>query len=70
VSIGSAGVPSTIAEVGKLFAAGAGSVTLTRAEWEAKQTVSKGYEANRTEVYNVQREAERQAHLEARVARL
>ena len=28
-------MPSTIAEVDKLFAGGADSVTLTRAEWEA-----------------------------------
>jgi hypothetical protein len=30
-------MPSTIAEVDKLFAAGAESVTLTRAEWDAAQ---------------------------------
>ena len=36
------GMPSTIAEVDKLFAAGAESVSLTRAEWEAIQTISKG----------------------------
>jgi hypothetical protein len=43
-------MPSTIAEVDKLFAAGAESVTLTQAEWEAIQEVSKGYFANRVEV--------------------
>jgi hypothetical protein len=52
-------MPSTIAEVDKLFAAGADSVTLTRAEWEGIQEVSKGYHANGTEVSNAKREMER-----------
>jgi hypothetical protein len=45
-------VPSTIVAVDELFAAGAESVTLTRAEWEAIQEHPKGYRANRTEVYS------------------
>jgi hypothetical protein len=52
-------VPSTIAEVGKLFVAGAESVTLTRAEWEGIREVSKGYHANCTEVSKAKREMER-----------
>jgi len=52
-------MPSTIAEVHKLFAADAESVTLTRAEWEAIQDVSKGYFANGIEVSRAQREMER-----------
>jgi hypothetical protein len=53
------GMPSTIAEVNKLFAAGAESVTLTHADWNAIQEVSKGYFANGLEVGRAQREAER-----------
>jgi hypothetical protein len=49
-------VPSTIAEVDKLFAAGAESVLLTRAEWGAIQEVAKGYFANRVEVSQAKRE--------------
>jgi hypothetical protein len=52
-------MPSTIAEVDKLFADGAETVTFTRAEWEAMQEVSNGYQANRAEVHQAQREAER-----------
>lgn len=52
-------MPSTIGEVDKLFAAGAESVTLTRAEWEAMQEISKGYHANGTEVSSAKREVER-----------
>ena len=52
-------MPSTIAEVDKLLAAGAETVTLTRAEWEAIQAISEGYQANCTEVYRAKREAER-----------
>jgi hypothetical protein len=52
-------MPSTIAEVDKLFAAGAESVTLTRAETESIQEVSKGYFANRVEVSQAKREMDR-----------
>ena len=52
-------MPSTIAEVDKLFAAGAESVTLTRDDWNAIQEVSKGYFANGLEVGRAQRETER-----------
>ena len=52
-------MPFTIAEVDKLFAAGAESVTLTRAEWEAIQEISKGYFANRVEVSKAKREVDR-----------
>lgn len=52
-------MPSTIAEVDKLFADGAETVTLTRAEWESMQTISKGYSANHLEVSRAQREVER-----------
>jgi hypothetical protein len=52
-------MPSTIAEVDKLFAAGAESVTLTRAEWESMQEISKGYFANRVEVSQAKRELDR-----------
>jgi hypothetical protein len=52
-------MPSTIADVDKLFAAGAESVTLTRAEWEAIQEVQKGYRAKATEVSSAKREVER-----------
>jgi hypothetical protein len=52
-------MPSTIAEVNKLFAAGAASVTLSRDDWRAIQEVSKGYFANGLEVGRAQREAER-----------
>ena len=52
-------MPSTISEVDKLFATGEESVTLTRAEWEAIQEVSKGYFANGREVGRAQRESER-----------
>ena len=50
-------MPSTIAEVDKLFAAGAECVTLPRAEWEAIQEVSKGYQANHLEVSRARRGA-------------
>lgn len=49
-------MPSTIAEVNALFAAGAASVTLTCADWSAIQEVSKGYAANGLEVGRAQRE--------------
>jgi hypothetical protein len=52
-------MPSTIAEVDKLFAAGAESVTLARAEWEAIQILSKAYIANGVDVANTRREIER-----------
>lgn len=52
-------MPSTIAEVDKLFAGGAESVTLTRAEWEAIQELSKSYHGNGTEVSRAKREVER-----------
>ena len=52
-------MPSTIAEVDKLFAAGAESVTLTRAEWDGMQEVSKGYFANALQVSNAKRQMER-----------
>ena len=52
-------MPSTIAEVDKLFAEGAEAVTLTRAQWEAIQEVSKGYFANGLEVGQAKREMER-----------
>lgn len=52
-------MPSTIAEVGKLFAAGAESVTLTHAEWDAIQEISKGYFANGLEASNAKDEMER-----------
>jgi hypothetical protein len=52
-------MPSTIAEVDKLIAAGAESVTLTRAEWDGIQEISKGYHANGTEVSSTKREVER-----------
>jgi hypothetical protein len=52
-------MPSTIAEVDRLFAAGAESVALTRAEWEAIQAVSQGYAANGLEVRRAQRESDR-----------
>jgi hypothetical protein len=52
-------MPSTIAEVDKLFAEGVESVTLTRAEWEAIQAISKGYSANHLEVSRARREMER-----------
>jgi hypothetical protein len=35
-------MPSTVAEVDKLFAAGAEAVALTRAEWDAIREISKG----------------------------
>jgi hypothetical protein len=52
-------MPSTIAEVDKLFAAGAETVTLTRAEWEAIQDILKGYSANHLDVSHARREMER-----------
>ena len=52
-------MPPTIAEVDKLFAAGAESVTLTRDDWNAIQEVSKGYFANGLEVSTAKREMER-----------
>jgi hypothetical protein len=52
-------MPSTIAEVDKLFAAGAESVTLTRTEWEAIQAISEEYAANGLEVSRAKREMER-----------
>jgi hypothetical protein len=52
-------MPSTIAEVDKLFAAGAESVTLTRAEWEAICEISDQYSANGLEVSRAKREMER-----------
>jgi hypothetical protein len=52
-------MPSTIAEVDKLFAAGADSVTLTRAEWEAICAISDQYSANGLEVSRAKREMER-----------
>jgi hypothetical protein len=52
-------MPSTIAEVDKLFAAGADAVALTRAEWDSIQEISKGYSANHLEVSRAQREVER-----------
>ena len=52
-------MPYTIAEVDKLFAAGAEAVKLTRAEWEAIQEVQKGYRASGTDVSNAKREVER-----------
>ena len=52
-------VPSTIAEVDKLFAAGAESVTLTCAEWSSIQEIAKTYAANGLEVSRAQREVER-----------
>jgi hypothetical protein len=52
-------MPSTIAEVDELFAAGAETVTLTRAEWEAIQEISKGYSANHPDVSRARREMER-----------
>jgi hypothetical protein len=54
---------STIAEVDTLFAAGADAVTLTRAEWEEMQEVSKGYHANGTQVAHAKREVERIARI-------
>jgi hypothetical protein len=56
-------MPSTIAEVNKLFAAGAESVTLARAEWEAIHETSKGYHANGTEVSSAKREVARIARI-------
>ena len=52
-------MPSTIAEVDNLFAEGAESVTLMRAEWQAIHEVSKGYFANRVEVSQASREVDR-----------
>jgi hypothetical protein len=52
-------MPSTIAEVNKLFAAGAELVMLSRDDWNAIQEVSKGYFANGLEVGRAQREIER-----------
>ena len=52
-------MPSTIAEIDRLFAAGAESVTLTRDDWCAIQELSKGYFANGLEVGRAQREMER-----------
>jgi hypothetical protein len=52
-------MPFTIAEVEKLFMAGAEDVTLTHAEWEAIQEVTKGYCANGLEVFRARREMER-----------
>lgn len=52
-------MPYTIAEVDKLFAAGAETVALTRAEWGAIQEVQKSYRANGTDVSNAKREVER-----------
>jgi hypothetical protein len=52
-------MPSTIAEIDKLFAAGAEWVTMTRAEWEAIQEISKGYFANHVEVSQAKREMDR-----------
>jgi hypothetical protein len=43
-------MPSTIADVDKLFAAGADVVTLTRAEWGAIREVTKGYCASGPEL--------------------
>jgi hypothetical protein len=36
-------MPATHAEVKQLFDAGAESVTLTRAEWEAIREITRGY---------------------------
>jgi hypothetical protein len=52
-------LPFTIAEVDKLFAAGADSVTLTRAEWEAICEISDQDSANGLEVSRAKREMER-----------
>jgi len=52
-------MPSTIAEVDKLFSAGAESATLTRDDWNAIQEFSKGYFAGGLEVGRAQRQAER-----------
>ena len=52
-------MPSTIAEVDKHFVAGGGAVTLTRAEWEGIQEISKGYFANGIEIRQAKREMER-----------
>jgi hypothetical protein len=52
-------MPCTIAEIEKLFADGAESVTLTRAEWKAIREISKQYSANGLEVARAQREMER-----------
>ena len=52
-------MPSTIAGIDNLYAAGAETVTLTRAEWEAIQEIRKGYRASGTDVSNAKREVER-----------
>ena len=52
-------MPTTIAEVDKHFAAGSETITLTRAEWEAIQEISKGYFANGIEVGQAKGEMER-----------
>lgn len=52
-------MPSTIADVDKHFATGAETVTLTRAEWEGIQEISKGYFANGIEAGQAKREMER-----------
>ena len=56
-------MPRTIAEIDKLFAAGAETVTPTRAEWEAIQEVSKGYSANHLDVSRARREMERMTRI-------
>lgn len=52
-------MPATHAEIKKQFEAGAGSVTLTRAEWEELWEVTRSYCANGLEVSRAQREMER-----------
>lgn len=52
-------MPSTIGEIDKHFAAGAETVTLTRAKWDGIQEISKGYSANHFELRKAQREADR-----------
>ena len=49
----------TINEVEDLFAGGAESVTLTRAEWSSIQEISRGYFANGIEVSRAKAETER-----------
>lgn len=52
-------MPSTIAEVDEVFADGAETVSLSRAEWGAIQAVSRAYIVARTDVANARREIER-----------
>ena len=52
-------MPSTIAEVDNLFAAGAESITLTRGEWDAIQEAPRRYTGSGLAVWRAQRETER-----------